>query len=187
MSGAARSASICRSTCNWPTISSRRPSSSPRTWRRATGCRPSWRRSWRKQLPSVVARVSPLELGPPVGWPVQYRVSGPDIDEVRAIALRLGQAMGADRQRAAGQFRLDGAGAEGAHPDRPGSGAASGPELAGAGRRSQYGDDGNADHAGSRRHLSRQRRRPRDMTNSASRCRRCAPCSCRCPTAAPCR
>ena len=28
-----------------------------------------------EQLPSVVARVSPLELGPPVGWPVQYRVS----------------------------------------------------------------------------------------------------------------
>ncbi|MGH6830871.1 MAG: efflux RND transporter permease subunit, partial [Methylocella sp.] len=25
-----------------------------------------------EQLPSVVARVSPLELGPPVGWPVQY-------------------------------------------------------------------------------------------------------------------
>ena len=43
-----------------------------------------------EQLPSVVARVSPLELGPPVGWPVQYRVSGPDIAQVRAIALRLG-------------------------------------------------------------------------------------------------
>src|SRR5664279_755605 len=49
-----------------------------------------------EQLPSVVARVSPLELGPPVGWPVQYRVSGPDLVEVRTIALRLGQVMGAD-------------------------------------------------------------------------------------------
>ena len=49
-----------------------------------------------EQLPSVVARVSPLELGPPVGWPVQYRVSGPDLAEVRTIALRLGQVMGAD-------------------------------------------------------------------------------------------
>ncbi len=48
-----------------------------------------------EQLPSVVARVSPLELGPPVGWPVQYRVSGPDIAKVRAIALQLGQRMGA--------------------------------------------------------------------------------------------
>jgi multidrug efflux pump len=49
-----------------------------------------------EQLPSVVARVSPLELGPPVGWPVQYRVSGPDLPQVRSIALRLGQVMGAD-------------------------------------------------------------------------------------------
>ena len=46
------------------------------------------------ELPNAVVRVSPLELGPPVGWPVQYRVSGPDAAEVRAIALKLGQAMG---------------------------------------------------------------------------------------------
>ncbi|MGO9674093.1 MAG: efflux RND transporter permease subunit, partial [Methylocella sp.] len=49
-----------------------------------------------EQLPSAVVRVSPLELGPPVGWPVQYRVSGLDISEVRAIALKLGQIIGAD-------------------------------------------------------------------------------------------
>ena len=47
-----------------------------------------------EQLPSAVARVSPLELGPPVGWPVQYRVSGPDTAQVREIALKLGQTMG---------------------------------------------------------------------------------------------
>jgi multidrug efflux pump subunit AcrB len=28
-----------------------------------------------EQFPGVVSRVSPLELGPPVGWPLQYRVS----------------------------------------------------------------------------------------------------------------
>ena len=49
-----------------------------------------------EQLPGVVARISPLELGPPVGWPVQYRVSGPDLTQVRSIALRLGQTMGAN-------------------------------------------------------------------------------------------
>jgi multidrug efflux pump subunit AcrB len=32
-----------------------------------------------------------LELGPPVGWPLQYRVSGPDPSEVREIALRLAE------------------------------------------------------------------------------------------------
>ncbi len=49
-----------------------------------------------EQFPGVVARVSPLELGPPVGWPLQYRVTGPDKDEVRRIALELAQTLGAD-------------------------------------------------------------------------------------------
>ncbi len=49
-----------------------------------------------EELPSAVSRVSPLELGPPVGWPVQYRVSGPDLSQVRAISLRLGQILGSD-------------------------------------------------------------------------------------------
>ena len=40
-----------------------------------------------EEFPDAVGSVYPLELGPPVGWPVQYRVSGPDMDEVREIAL----------------------------------------------------------------------------------------------------
>jgi multidrug efflux pump subunit AcrB len=44
-----------------------------------------------ENFPSAVSRVSPLGLGPPVGWPVQYRVSGPDISEVRDIGLQLAQ------------------------------------------------------------------------------------------------
>jgi multidrug efflux pump len=46
-----------------------------------------------EDFPEAVSRTYPLELGPPVGWPVQYRVSGPDMNEVREIALRLAQAM----------------------------------------------------------------------------------------------
>ncbi|HEY0219842.1 MAG TPA: efflux RND transporter permease subunit [Afipia sp.] len=42
-----------------------------------------------EDFPSAISRVSPLELGPPVGWPVQYRVSGPDASQVREIALKL--------------------------------------------------------------------------------------------------
>jgi multidrug efflux pump subunit AcrB len=49
-----------------------------------------------EQFPEVVSRISPLELGPPVGWPLQYRVSGPDKDEVRRIALELAQVVGSD-------------------------------------------------------------------------------------------
>ena len=47
------------------------------------------------RFPEVVARVYPLELGPPVGWPVKYRVSGPDLLRVRATALQLADQLGA--------------------------------------------------------------------------------------------
>jgi len=40
-------------------------------------------------FPEAVSRVSPLELGPPVGWPLQYRLMGPDIETLRAEALEL--------------------------------------------------------------------------------------------------
>lgn len=46
------------------------------------------------EFPNVVGRVYPLELGPPVGWPLQYRVSGPEPDQVRAIALKLAHDIG---------------------------------------------------------------------------------------------
>lgn len=49
-----------------------------------------------EQFPDVVARVSPLELGPPVGWPLQYRVTGPDANEVRKHALELADILGSD-------------------------------------------------------------------------------------------
>ncbi len=35
---------------------------------------------------TLMARVEPLALGPPVDWPLQFRVSGPDVAAVRAIA-----------------------------------------------------------------------------------------------------
>jgi len=49
-----------------------------------------------EKFPQAIGRVSPLELGPPVGWPVQYRVSGPSIDRVREIALEVAQVMATD-------------------------------------------------------------------------------------------
>jgi len=48
-----------------------------------------------ENVPSAVTRVYPLGLGPPVGWPVQYRVSGPDVNQVRDIALRLASVISA--------------------------------------------------------------------------------------------
>ncbi len=46
-----------------------------------------------EQFPDAVARVYPLELGPPVGWPLQYRVNGPDIEKVREIAQDVARIM----------------------------------------------------------------------------------------------
>ncbi|MBB4062883.1 efflux RND transporter permease subunit [Gellertiella hungarica] len=42
-----------------------------------------------KDFPTVRSKVDRLFLGPPVGWPVQMRVSGPDRDEVRRIATEV--------------------------------------------------------------------------------------------------
>jgi multidrug efflux pump subunit AcrB len=51
-----------------------------------------------EDFPNLISRVSPLELGPPVGWPVQYRVSGPDFAQVREIALNLARTIAANPQ-----------------------------------------------------------------------------------------
>lgn len=46
------------------------------------------------QFSDLTSRVSPLELGPPVGWPIKYRISGPDYLKVREYAGRLAEAIG---------------------------------------------------------------------------------------------
>jgi multidrug efflux pump subunit AcrB len=48
-----------------------------------------------EQFPAAVARVSPLELGPPVGWPLQWRVVGPETETIRAIAFDVAQVLAA--------------------------------------------------------------------------------------------
>ena len=44
-------------------------------------------------FPDVKVRISRLELGPPVGWPVQYRVSAPTADEARKHAEELANVL----------------------------------------------------------------------------------------------
>ena len=110
-----------------------------------------------EQFPDVVARVSPLELGPPVGWPLQYRVSGPDKDEVRRIVAGAGPGAGHRPAHAARQLRLDGAGAAVARQREPGPGAPAGHQFAGAGRRAECRRHRHDRDAGARRHLPGQR------------------------------
>ncbi|WEZ82769.1 efflux RND transporter permease subunit [Rhizobium sp. 32-5/1] len=48
----------------------------------------------KKTFVGTDAYVKLLDIGPPVGRPVQYRVSGPDIGKVRELALGLGNVVG---------------------------------------------------------------------------------------------
>jgi multidrug efflux pump subunit AcrB len=47
----------------------------------------------REDFVGVGTFVQPLEVGPPVGRPIQYRISGPDIDQVRTHTLALAQML----------------------------------------------------------------------------------------------
>jgi multidrug efflux pump subunit AcrB len=49
-----------------------------------------------EKFPEAVGRITPLELGPPVGWQIQYRVSGPDPYKVRETADKLAAIVGAN-------------------------------------------------------------------------------------------
>jgi multidrug efflux pump subunit AcrB len=50
----------------------------------------------RSDYPMIRSRVSTLENGPPIGFPVQFRVSGPEIATVHSVAEQVAQAMRAD-------------------------------------------------------------------------------------------
>ena len=56
--------------------------------RRATACRTADASSLRDEFVGIDVFVHPLDLGPPVGRPVQYRISGPDIQTVRGLAQK---------------------------------------------------------------------------------------------------
>jgi multidrug efflux pump subunit AcrB len=46
-----------------------------------------------ERLPAAVVRIYPLSIGLPGDWPLQYRVSGPEVEKVRHIAYRVAQAV----------------------------------------------------------------------------------------------
>jgi multidrug efflux pump len=48
----------------------------------------------RPEFEQVMSRISPLEQGPPVGWPLKFRVSGPNAEKVREYAQRFASLLG---------------------------------------------------------------------------------------------
>ena len=61
----------------------------------------------RTQYPSVRTRISRLENGPPIGFPVQFRVSGPEIGTVRHWSEKSRKVMRANPDTTNVQFDWD--------------------------------------------------------------------------------
>ena len=61
----------------------------------------------RNEFPAVRTRITRLENGPPVGFPVQFRVMGPEIGTVRHISEQVAQIMRRDPDTANVQFDWD--------------------------------------------------------------------------------
>jgi multidrug efflux pump subunit AcrB len=92
------------------------------------------------EFPSIVGRVYPLELGPPVGWPLQYRVLGPDLEKLRDIALRLAQVIATAPQARRINFQWMEPQRQIAGEGRSGRGAAPRALLGGGGVRARHRD-----------------------------------------------
>ncbi|MER9894246.1 efflux RND transporter permease subunit [Mesorhizobium sp. M0119] len=66
--------------------------------------KPALEKLLRDEFVGTDAFVKPLELGPPVGRPVQYRVGGPDVQTVRTLAQEFAGIISANPQLAAPTF-----------------------------------------------------------------------------------
>ena len=147
------------------------------------------RSSLRAQFVGIDILVHALELGPPVGRPVQYRLSGPDIQTVRSLGAEIRRR---DRRKTAMSAASS---TTGTSPRRccrsrsPGSRAPTRHQL--AGRRLDAEQRGRrlGHHPGARQHLPDRRRSDAPRMSSAPRSRPSRTCSfpaatisrCRCP------
>lgn len=66
--------------------------------------KPQLEKLLREEFVGTDAFVKPLELGPPVGRPVQYRVGGPDIQKVRDLAQQFAGLIAVNTKLAAPTF-----------------------------------------------------------------------------------
>ena len=110
---------------------------------------------------AFLARVSLLELGPPVGWPVQYRVSAPTTNEARAGSRAGGRSAPPIGTGDHDQLRLERGEQGGSHRGEPGPCAAGRSQLPGPCQRSSDHPQRRDRHRGQGQHLSDRRRRPR--------------------------
>ncbi len=55
-------------------------------------------KKFKENFSNINSRIVPLEMGPPVGWPLQYRVSGHNLEQVREIAYKLAKILDSESQ-----------------------------------------------------------------------------------------
>ena len=118
-------------------------------------------------IPAARVRLNRFDFGPPVGFPVQFRVIGPDPLEVRQIAYRVRDVVERDQDAVDPQPRLERAHAlrppGGRSGSRAGAGADAGGHLAGTAdaalRRHRHHDP--------RRHRGHRRGRARGAERTA--------------------
>ena len=117
-------------------------------------------------FPEAISRVSPLEMGPPIGWPLQWRLSGPRRRSAEGQGVLTG---GGDRKSPGsrpGPLRLDRASPPIADRDRPGPGTTPGPDEPRPVGHPANSGVGCAHYAVARRDLSGERRRARAFRKS---------------------
>jgi multidrug efflux pump len=98
ISATAARASTCRSISNCSTTTSRSSSSPAATSKRAKTSSSAWSAAPTRsaEWSGLRARVLRLENGPPIGFPVQFRVSGEDLGELRRAAEEVATVMRAN-------------------------------------------------------------------------------------------
>ena len=188
MSARGRSASTCRSTCSWPNPFFAQAVIVAKDVAARDRLQAKLEQVLAEEFPNVVARVSPLELGPPVGWPVQYRVSGPDPSVVRVDRASTSPRSWPRARTRCGPISTGSSRrarcASASTRTRPACSGLSSEALAGVLNTvitgtpvTQVRDDIYLVDV----------RGPRHRRAARVARRRCRPCRCRCPTAAPCR
>ena len=172
--------------CSCRTTSLLKPWCSPRVWTLGSGCTPASSARSRSKFPEVVGRVYPLEMGMPVGWPVQYRVSGPETGARCARSPTSWQSvMAAEPGFAQPELRLDRDRQDSADQGRSGSGETAESQLGEPGASARYRRFGRHDHANSRRHSPDRRRRCGGQSRKECRSTVSRRCRFRCQTGGP--
>ena len=120
----------------------------------------------RKTFPGTDTFVKLLEVGPPVGRPVQYRLSGPDIAKVRELSQKLAAHRASQSAPRSRRVRLDGACARRQGRRSAGQGAPARRELGGHRHDVERRARRHLDHPGARQHLSGECDGTRDRTGA---------------------